>query len=101
MKIDFGLMGTDPEFASLFEAFAMEEVPGQDDLDGKTRMMAILAALLGCQGVETFGCVLPAAMEEGVTPVEIKEIIYQARESSFRCQGSPLPAKKCCGQAFL
>ena len=71
MKIDFGLMGTDPEFASLFEAFAMEEVPGQDDLDGKTRMMAILAALLGCQ-------VLPAAMEEGVTPVEIKEIIYQA-----------------------
>ena len=36
MKIDFGLMGTDPEFASLFEAFAMEEVPGQDDLDGKT-----------------------------------------------------------------
>lgn len=78
MKIDFGLMGTDPEFASLFEAFAMEEVPGQDDLDGKTRMMAILAALLGCQGVETFGCVLPAAMEEGVTPVEIKEIIYQA-----------------------
>ena len=78
MKIDFGLAAADPEFASLFDSFAQEEVPEQDNLDGKTRMMAILAALLGCQGVETFRRALPAAMGEGVTPVEIKETIYQA-----------------------
>jgi 4-carboxymuconolactone decarboxylase len=40
--------------------------------------MAILAVLLGCQGVDQFRTILPAALQAGVTPVEIKEIVYQA-----------------------
>jgi 4-carboxymuconolactone decarboxylase len=40
--------------------------------------MAILATLLGCQGIDEFQAMLPAAMNFGVTPVEIKEIVYQA-----------------------
>ena len=40
--------------------------------------MAILAALLGCQGVDEYRTMLPAAMNFGVAPVEIKEIVYQA-----------------------
>ena len=40
--------------------------------------MAILAALLGCQGVDEYRAMLPAAMNFGVAPVEIKEIVYQA-----------------------
>ena len=39
---------------------------------------AALATLLGCQGVDEFRAMLPAAMNFGVTPVEIKEIAYQA-----------------------
>ena len=40
--------------------------------------MAILATLLGCQGTDEFHAMLPAALNFGVTPVEIKEIVYQA-----------------------
>lgn len=41
-------------------------------------MMAILAALLGCQGVEEYRVLLPAALRAGVTPVQVKEILYQS-----------------------
>lgn len=69
---------TDPEFIELFDNFAFDEVVNQDDLDDKTRFMAILATLLGCQGTDEFRVMVPAALNFGVTPVEIKEIVYQA-----------------------
>ena len=69
---------TDPEFIERFDNFAFDEVVNHDDLDGKTRFMAILATLLGCQGSDEFRAMLPAAINFGVTPVEIKEIVYQA-----------------------
>jgi 4-carboxymuconolactone decarboxylase len=72
------LRETDPEFMERFENFAFDEVVNQDDLDDRTRMMAILATLLGCQGLEAFQVMLPAALNLGVTPVEAKEIVYQA-----------------------
>ena len=72
------LWETDPEFMELFSNFALDEVVNQGDLDDTTRMMAILAALLGCQGVEEYRELLPAALRAGVTPVQIKEILYQS-----------------------
>ena len=45
---------TDPEFIERFDNFAFDEVVHSGDLDDRTRMMAILAALIGCQGVEAF-----------------------------------------------
>lgn len=71
---------TDPEFAERFTHFAFDEVvnePGQQ-LDDVTRHMAILATLLGCQGLEEFRTELPCALDAGVSPVMAKEIIYQA-----------------------
>lgn len=71
---------TDPEFYEFFSNFAGEEVvnePGKS-LDERTRYMAILSALIGCQGRELFKKILPEALNAGVTPVEIKEIVYQA-----------------------
>ena len=38
----------------------------------------ILATLIGCQGSLEYEKILPAALNFGVTPVEIKEIVYQA-----------------------
>lgn len=73
-----GLMETDPEFMERFHNFAYDEVVNQDDLDDRTRFMAILATLLGCQGVDEFHRQMGAALNFGVTPVEIKEIVYQA-----------------------
>lgn len=69
---------TDPEFIERFDNFAFDEVVKQDDLPDNTRFMAILASLLGCQGIDEFRAMLPAAMNFGVAAVEIKEIVYQA-----------------------
>lgn len=71
------LAETDPEFAELFANFAFDEVVNQDDLDDETRFMAILATLLGCQGVDAFRAMAGAALRFGVSPSAIQEIVYQ------------------------
>ena len=72
------LSQTDPEFAERLSNFLLDEVPAQSKLSDRTRMLAILAALLGCQGLDEFKRMLPAALNLGVTPVEVKETVYQA-----------------------
>lgn len=71
---------TDPEFIERFDNFAFDEVINEEKaaLDDKTKMTAILAALIGCQGIDEFKAMLSAALNFGVTAVEIKEIAYQA-----------------------
>ena len=69
---------TDPEFIERFDNFAFDEVVSQGSLDEKTRWIAILATLIGCQGIDEFKAMVPASMNFGVTSVEIKEIVYQA-----------------------
>ena len=69
---------SDPEFIELFDNFAFDEVVNSDDLDEHTRMVAILATLVGCQGIDEFKVMMPVAMRFGLTPIEIKEIVYQA-----------------------
>lgn len=70
---------TDPEFAERFEHFAFDEVVNEDgqQLPGETRYLAILAPLIGCGGVDAYEEILPRAMENGVTPVMVKECVYQ------------------------
>lgn len=77
------LAETDPDFIEFFTRFAYAEVvnePGANhpDLDDATRSMAILATLLGCQGIDEYEVMLPVALDSGVTPVQVKEIVYQA-----------------------
>lgn len=71
---------TDPEFAERFEHFAFDEVVNEQgqQLDDVPRHMAILAVLLGCQGVEEFRLALPRALDAGLSPVMAKEVVYQA-----------------------
>lgn len=71
------LAETDPEFIEIFDNFAFDEVIAASALDEKTRFTAILAALLGCRGIDEYRAMLPAALNFGVTPTEIKEIVYQ------------------------
>ena len=75
-----GLAETDPEFVERFVNFAFDEVVNEESvkLDDKTRFMAILATLLGCQAKEEFKMILPAALNFGITPEEAKEVVYQA-----------------------
>lgn len=69
---------TDPEFIERFDNFAFDEVVNYSKLDNKTRWLAILAAVIGCQGIDEYKALLPAAINFGVTPTEVKETIYQS-----------------------
>lgn len=76
------LQKTDPEFMERFRHFAFDEVVKEENqqLDAPTRYLAILAALIGCGGVDAFREMLPAALENSVTPVMVKETVYQAAD---------------------
>ena len=54
---------TDPEFTERMEHFAYEEVVNEEGqtLDSDTRNLAILATLLGCQGIDEFRIALGRA----------------------------------------
>lgn len=71
---------TDPEFTERFEHFSFEEVPNEEgqQIDEETRHMAILAVLMGSQGADEFKLALHRALDAGLPPVMIKEIVYQA-----------------------
>jgi 4-carboxymuconolactone decarboxylase len=69
---------TDPELIEYFDNFAFDEVLRYGTLDTRTRLMVQLAALIACQGLSEYRVMLGAALTVGVTPVEAKEIVYQA-----------------------
>lgn len=72
------LESTDPELLEIFGNFAFDEVLKYGDLDTKTRVMTILASSIASQAQTGYRMMLDAAFHVGITPVEIKEILYQA-----------------------
>ena len=68
----------DPELFEIFDNFALGEVLGHGGLDARTRLMCILASNVASQGRAAFRATLDAALGAGVTPVEVKEVLYQA-----------------------
>ena len=72
------LATTDPEFIEYFDNFAFDEVIAQGSLPIRLRLLTQLAALIACQALTEYRIILGAALNNGVTPVEAKEIIYQA-----------------------
>jgi 4-carboxymuconolactone decarboxylase len=72
------LMVTDPELIEVFDNFAFDEVLGYGNLDTRTRLMVILASMIASQALGEYKVMLGGALNVGVTPVEVKEIVYQA-----------------------
>ncbi|WP_198545957.1 carboxymuconolactone decarboxylase family protein [Actinacidiphila yeochonensis] len=73
------LAATDPELVGYFDGFAFGEVPRHTaGLPERTRLMAQLAATAAVGAVAGHRALLGAALTLGVTPVEAKEIVYQA-----------------------
>ena len=72
------LARTDPELIERFDNFAFDEVLADSDLDIQTRLMVQLASLIACQAVGEFRVMTDAGLTVGLTPVELKEIVYQA-----------------------
>lgn len=73
------LAKTDPEFIERLDNFAFDEVVNEEGqtLDDRTRFISHLAVFMGCQGIDEYRLMLPAALRMGVSPVEVKEIVYQ------------------------
>ena len=69
---------TDPELIEIFDNFAFDEVLAYGTLDTRTRLMIQLAALIASGALREYRIMVGAALTVGVTPVEIKEIVYQA-----------------------
>ena len=72
------LQETDPELIGLFDNWAFDEVIRQSKLETKTRVMMILVSTIASQALSEYQVMLGAALNVGVTPIEIKEILYQS-----------------------
>ena len=68
----------DEELKEIILNFALDEAQEQDNLDEKTRQMVILAATIATQTKNMYEVFVNSALNVGVTPVEIKEILYQS-----------------------
>jgi 4-carboxymuconolactone decarboxylase len=72
------LAQTDPELVEYFDNWAFDEVISSGSLDVRTRLMVQLASMIASHAVSEYRMMLGAALTVGVTPVEAKEIVYQA-----------------------
>lgn len=72
------LNDTDPEFMKVLDNSLYGEIFYCGDLDTKRRMIAILASAIACKSVTIYKTMMGAALNAGVTPVEIKEVLYQS-----------------------
>ena len=62
----------------MFDNFAFDEVLPYGDVDPRLRVITQLAALTAVGAVAEYRVMLGAALTVGVTPVEAKEVVYQA-----------------------
>ena len=69
---------TDPELIEVFDNFAFDEVLSYGNLDTRTRLMVILGSMIASQALSEYKVMLGGALNVGVTPIEVKEIVYQA-----------------------
>jgi 4-carboxymuconolactone decarboxylase len=69
---------TDPELMEVFNNFAFDEVISYGNLDTKTRTMVILSSLIASQTLSEYKVMLNGALNVDVTPIEIKELVYQS-----------------------
>ena len=69
---------TDPELIEVFDNFAFDEVLRYGNLDTRTRLIVILGSMIASQALGEYKVMLGGALNVGVTPIEVKEIVYQA-----------------------
>jgi 4-carboxymuconolactone decarboxylase len=69
---------TDPELIEVFDNFAFDEVISHGNIDTKTRVMVIMASTIASQALSEYKMFVNGALNVGVTPVEVKEILYQS-----------------------
>ena len=68
----------DPEFYKIFNNFAYGEVFEYSNLSEKDSILVTLASLISCQSPKAFKKILRAALDKDITPIEVKELLYQS-----------------------
>ena len=68
----------DPDFYEIFRNFAFGEVFEYSTLTEKESVLVILSSLLATQSPKAFKKILFSAINNQITPVEVKELIYQS-----------------------
>jgi 4-carboxymuconolactone decarboxylase len=69
---------TDPELIEVFDNFAFGEVLSYGGLETRTRLLVQLASMIAGPALAEYRVMLGAALTVGVSPVEVKEVVYQA-----------------------
>ncbi|MBX7076897.1 MAG: carboxymuconolactone decarboxylase family protein [Methanobacteriaceae archaeon] len=72
------LKETDPEFIEIYDNFAFDEVLEHSTLPKRSRMLVTLATLITNQSINEYKIMIKGAMNLGLTPIEIKETLYQS-----------------------
>jgi 4-carboxymuconolactone decarboxylase len=72
------LKAKDPEFIELWDNFAFDEVLRHGNLDERTSLILIVGATISSHTLVEFNLMAGAALVAGVTPDQLKEIVYQA-----------------------
>ena len=69
---------TDPDLIEVFDNFAFDEVINHDKMDTKTRVLLIMASTIGSQALTEYKMFVNAALNVGIAPIQIKEVLYQS-----------------------
>ncbi len=69
---------TDPDLIEVFDNFAFDDVIKHGDMVTKTRVLMIMASTIGSQALTEYKMFVNAALNIGITPIEIKEVLYQS-----------------------
>lgn len=72
------LLETDPELAEMFVNFAFGETQQYGELDIRSRILATMASAIVLNARIEYRKMLHAAYVNGITPVEIREVLYHA-----------------------
>ncbi|MFS2030541.1 MULTISPECIES: carboxymuconolactone decarboxylase family protein [unclassified Curtobacterium] len=69
---------TDPEFVAYFDDFVFDETLRDVSISRQDRLLVQLGATIAVGALTEFRVLLGAALDNDVTPVEVKEVVYQA-----------------------
>lgn len=70
------MAATDPELAEIFGNFAFGETQQYGNLDVRTRILVTMASAIAINGEAEYRRMVEAALANGITPIEIKEVLY-------------------------
>ncbi len=76
-QYDPELKETDPELVEILDNFITNQVDSQVNIDNKIKKLTILATLITNQSHSLYEHFLVVALQDGISPVAIKEILYQ------------------------